>query len=240
MIGLEANVALRAGALELAAELHADARGAVVVGPNGSGKTTLLLALLGVRRPARGFVRIDGEPLFDGGRGIDVPVEERRLGYVPQQYALFPHLTVLENVGFALPRRAPAEKARELLDRLGVVELAQRRPAALSGGEKQRVALARALAADPRALLLDEPLAALDVETRAEVRAFLAAELRAIGRPFVLVTHDPDDVRALAAPVLVIEAGRIVQRGEVAALEREPATDFVRKLFHKEGAHEVA
>src|SRR6185503_14475039 len=145
-------------------------------------------------RPARGWIRAGEELLFDAGRGIDVPVEERRLGYVPQNYALFPHLTALENVAFGLRGPAGRARAQALLASLGVADLAHRPAPRLSGGEKQRVALARALAVEPRVLLLDEPLAALDVETRAEVRAFLVAELRAIDRPFILVTHDANDV----------------------------------------------
>jgi molybdate transport system ATP-binding protein len=224
---LDAKLELTAGSFSLAVELSVDARGLVLVGPNGAGKTSILLALLGVRA-SRGAIRVGGEAL----EGL--PVEDRRLAWVPQGYALFPHLSAEDNVRFALAARAPRERtarARELLAQLGVAHVAARRPAELSGGERQRVALARALAVDPRALLLDEPLAALDVETRAAVRAFLAAELAELGRPWILVTHDPADVRALGAPVAVVEQGRIVQRGDAAEIEREPRGAFVRTFF---------
>jgi len=234
MTMLEATVAVRTAGLDLGVELSADRRGLVVVGPNGAGKTTLLRALVGVEPPVGGHIRVGDETLFDARRGIDVPVEERRLGYVPQNYALFPHLTALENVAFGLRGPAGRARAQALLASLGVADLAHRPAPRLSGGEKQRVALARALAVEPRVLLLDEPLAALDVETRAEVRAFLVAELRAIDRPFILVTHDANDVRALRAPILVLEAGHVTQRGELAAIEREPATPFITKFFRRE------
>jgi ABC-type Fe3+/spermidine/putrescine transport system ATPase subunit len=226
-VTLEATLAFRSGALEVEVELGASARGLVLVGPNGAGKTSTLLALLGVR-PSRGRVIVGGEALHE------LPVEERRLAWVPQSYALFPHLTAEENVRFALaarPRRERRARARELLEQLGVGHVAARRPAELSGGERQRVALARALGVDPRALLLDEPLAALDVENRAAVRGFLAAELAALGRPWILVTHDVADVRALGAPVAVLERGRVVQRGAAEELARAPATPFVARLF---------
>ncbi len=235
---LEGSFALQAGALALEVALAADARGLVIVGPNGAGKTTTLLALLGVRRPQRGHVRVDGEPLFDAAAGIDVPPERRRIAYVPQDYGLFPHLSALENVAFALgcgpapPARGDRRaRARALLASLGIERVAATRPASLSGGERQRVALARALAIGPRAFFLDEPFAALDVEARGEVRAFLRAQLAAQGRPYVVVTHDPDDVAAFDAPIVVLEAGRVVQRGPRAELELRPATPFVRAFF---------
>jgi molybdate transport system ATP-binding protein len=233
MTTLAASFALRQGALDLEVALEVDERGLVLVGPNGAGKTTILLAMLGARRPSRGRISIAGDALFDSDSGIDRPTEERGLAYLPQSYALFPHLTALGNAAFGLrgPRADRLQKARSLLDRLGVGAAADRLPAALSGGEQQRVALARALAPSPRALLLDEPLAALDVESRGSVREFLVAELRAQHRPFVVITHERDDVRALDAPVAVIERGRVVQRAQPAALETSPATSFTAHLF---------
>ena len=233
MTVLTANVALRSGALDLEVELEVDERGLVIAGPNGAGKTTVLLALVGARRPSRGRIAIAGDVVFDSAVGIDRPTEERGLAYLPQSYALFPHLTAVENVAFGLHgRRADRiDKARALLGRLGVASVADRHPGALSGGEQQRVALARAMAPAPRALLLDEPLAALDVESRHSVRAFLVAELRELRRPFIVILHDRDDVRAFAAPIVVIERGRVVQRGELAALETSPASAFVARLL---------
>jgi molybdate transport system ATP-binding protein len=233
MTALTASIALRAGALDLEVALEVDERGLVLVGPNGAGKTTVLLALVGARRPAHGRVAIGGDVVFDSAGGIDRPTEERGVAYLPQNYALFPHLTAAQNVAFGLrgPRAERIDKARALLGRLDVGSHADRHPGALSGGEQQRVALARALAPAPRALLLDEPLAALDIESRHSVRAFLVAELRAQHRPFIVILHDRDDVRAFAAPIAVVERGRVVQRGELAALEAAPATSFTARLL---------
>ena len=233
MTALAASIALRAGALDLEVALEVDERGLVLAGPNGAGKTTVLLALVGARRPARGRIAIAGDVVFDSAGGIDRPTEERGLAYLPQSYALFPHLTAAQNVAFGLrgPRAERIDKARALLGRLGVGAVADRHPGALSGGEQQRVALARALAPAPRALLLDEPLGALDVESRQSVRAFLVEELRAQHRPFIVIVHDRDDVRAFGAPVVVVERGRVVQRGELASLEASPATVFTARLL---------
>jgi molybdate transport system ATP-binding protein len=230
---LTAELVLRAGALEIELALAVDERGLILVGPNGAGKTTTLLALVGARRAVRGRVAIGDDILFDGSAGIDRPPEERGLAYLPQDYALFPHLDATANVAFGIEGRPRErkERARELLERLGIGAVASRRPAALSGGEQQRVALARALAASPRALLLDEPLAALDVGARAEVRVFLANELRTLGLPFIIVTHDRDDIRAFSAPIMVLENGRALQLGEAGELERAPASPFVARLF---------
>ena len=199
-----------------------------LLGPNGAGKSTVLGALAGVVA-STGHIEL-------GGRVLDeVPVEERRIGYVFQEYLLFPHLTVLENVAFG-PRAAGRSRAvartsaTEWLDRVGLADLAHRRPAQLSGGQAQRVALVRALAADPELLLLDEPLAALDVEVRAEVREELARHLKDWGGLTVVVTHSLDDVTALADDVVVIEKGVATQRGSVRDIVREPATKYVRKL----------
>lgn len=226
-----------AGALHLDVVLSGARGPLALVGPNGSGKSTLLRAIVGAHRPTRGSIELDGTLLFSAAAGIDVPSEERSVGYVPQGYGLFPHLRVVDNVafGFSTGRRRRRRRQRHrvalhMLRRLGCDHLADRLPAHLSGGEQQRVALARALVTEPHLLLLDEPLAALDAATRRSVRSFLATHLRTLQRPSILVTHDVRDVLALDAEICVIEAGRIVQRGDVHALQRAPATDFVAEF----------
>lgn len=225
----------RLGALELAVQLDSDAVPVVLVGPNGAGKTSVLRAIAGAGGPVRGRIELDGEVLRDDARGIFVPPEARRVGYVPQGYGLFPNLDVYDNVAFGA-RGAP-DRVRALLERFDVAELADRRPGTLSGGQQQRVALARAMAIEPRGLLLDEPMAALDARSRRAMRARLVEYLtapaagRTGGLPAIVVTHDPRDVRALGGEVVVIEDGRVVQRGPVDELAGAPATEFVRELF---------
>ncbi|WP_437690784.1 ABC transporter ATP-binding protein [Sorangium sp. So ce176] len=234
---LRARVAARIGRLRLDAGLETGRGTLALVGPNGSGKTSLLSLLLGVLPVERGRVEIGGAVLLDTEAGVDVPVEERGIGYVPQDYALFPHLSVRENVAFAVRSAASrrsvvdrAERVDAMLHELGIAALAHRRTQALSGGEKQRVALARALSVGPRALLLDEPLAALDVHSRREVRAFLADYLRALALPTIVVTHDAADARLLAHRVAVLEAGRVTQAGTWEELAARPASRFVEEL----------
>jgi molybdate transport system ATP-binding protein len=199
-----------------------------LLGPNGAGKSTTLQALAGLV-DYTGTVRL-GDRSLEG-----VEPEHRRIGYVFQEYLLFPHLTVLENVAFG-PRSqgrgrvASRASASEWLERLGIPDLASRRPQQLSGGQQQRVALARALASEPELLLLDEPLAALDVEIRDDIREELARHIRTWGGLTIVVTHSFDDVSALAGDVVVIEKGRATQRGTVRDLVREPATPYVRRL----------
>jgi molybdate transport system ATP-binding protein len=243
-----------AGGLALDLELVVGAAPLAVVGPNGAGKTTLLLAILGLAdlRGASGRVALDDRLLFDSEQGIDCPAEERGLAYVPQDYALFPHLSAIENVEFALACRRPAARAGggarlrpaaerraralALLEGVGAGPYADRRPATLSGGERQRVALARALATDPRALLFDEPFAALDVGARQGVRVFLRERLSQLALPSLIVTHDRDDVEAVGAEVVVLEGGRVAQRGTLGELERAPATPYVARFCAGRGA----
>jgi ABC-type sulfate/molybdate transport systems ATPase subunit len=203
--------------------LNAGPKPVALIGPNGAGKTTLLRLIAGALQPSEGHLTLNGRDL------TALPPEHRKIGYVPQGYGLFPHLTALNNVAFGLPRDHP--RAQQLLTELGIAHVAQRRPHALSGGERQRVALARALAIEPHGLLLDEPLAALDVTARRATRGFLIEHLRAAKRPTLVVTHDPRDVRALNGLVVVIEAGQITQIGSVAALSAAPASEFVAEFF---------
>jgi molybdate transport system ATP-binding protein len=201
-----------------------------LVGPSGAGKTTVLRAIAGLRRPRSGAVRLGSERWLDTADAVDVAPEARRCGYVFQDYALFPHLSAWRNVAFglgALDRRDRRRRAIEQLDRFGVGALADARPASLSGGERQRVALARALANEPRALLLDEPLTALDTRTRGEAARTLATTLASAGVPTVLVTHDFGQAALFADEVAVIDRGRVVQRGAPGELSARPASSFV-------------
>lgn len=186
-------------------------------GPSGAGKSLTLQAMAGLLRPRAGHVRIGGRTLYDRMAGIDVPVDRRGLGYLFQSYALFPHLTVRDNVAFGLTRwggRLSADDARRvdgLLASFGLDALAGSRPATLSGGQQQRVGLARALACGPEALLLDEPFAALNPMLRHRLRAELAALRLRIGIPMVMITHDVDDVLALADVAFLVDGGRVVR-----------------------------
>ncbi len=234
---LTARLTARVGSLSLDVILDTTPGTLVVIGPNGAGKTSLLSLLLGVLPAVSGRIEVGGSVLLDTSAGLVVPPEARRLAYVPQDYALFPHLSARQNVEFALEcatpglsRSARASRAAALLAELGLESLGARRPAGLSGGEKQRVALARALAASPRALLFDEPLAALDVHARAEVRAFLTAYLGRVALPTILVTHDSRDARALADRLLVLEEGRVTQTGTWDELRTRPASRFIERF----------
>ena len=224
---LEVSIAKRIGTLDLALELSVGAETLLVAGPNGAGKSTLLLLLLGVARPDRGRIALDGRTLFD--THADVPAENRRLGYLPQDYALFPHLDALGNVAFGLahfPRRERRARAAAWLERMGASHLANRNVEALSGGERQRLALTRALAREPRALLLDEPFASLDSSARLELRASLRRSLLEWRLPALIVSHDPDDAM-LADRIAVMERGRIVQQGTRDDLRAAPSSPFV-------------
>jgi molybdate transport system ATP-binding protein len=236
-VGLGARVEARVGALRIEVALETGERPLVVIGPNGAGKTSLLSIILGVLPIERGRIEVAGQVLVDTTLQQDVPLEHRRLGYVPQDYALFPHWTVRENIDFALSsapdapdREERAQRVAAVLADLAIRELAERRTQSLSGGEKQRVALARALCVRPRALLLDEPLAALDVHARRDVRTFLASYLRELALPTLIVTHDAADARQLGPQIVVLEAGRITQRGSWDELASAPASKFVEEF----------
>ncbi|NRQ36807.1 ABC transporter ATP-binding protein, partial [Nonomuraea sp. NN258] len=200
-----------------------------LLGPNGAGKTTALRALAGLEPLASGFIELDGGHLHPLGPA------DRPVGVVFQDYLLFPHLSALENVAFGLrsrgvPKREARRAAREWLDRMGLGDHAEARPRQLSGGQAQRVALARALAVQPRLLLLDEPLAALDAHTRLEIRAGLRRRLADFDGACVLVTHDALDAMVLADRLVVIEEGRVVQEGPPGEVARRPRTDYVARL----------
>lgn len=233
-VSLQASI----GGFSLDVELSGGAGVLALVGPNGGGKTTFLRLLAGVARPSAVEFEVSGTTLASSTRSIDIPAEARRVGYLPQGYALFPHLSVLDNVGFGLasgpvrePRAQRHRKARALLEQLGCGALADRQVQGLSGGEQQRVALARALVVEPNLLLLDEPLAALDATSRRAVRGFLTERLKDFGRPAVVATHDVRDVEALGARVAVLEGGKLVQVGELEDLREEPGSEFVSEFL---------
>jgi molybdate transport system ATP-binding protein len=233
-MGLTFAAALAARDFDVSFEL-APGETLAVLGPNGAGKSTLLNLLAGLLAPTSGRATLDGAVLFDVGAGRRLVTEPRHRGValLAQEALLFPHLTALENVAFG-PRsrgehRAAARaRAGDWLGRVGAEDLARRRPAELSGGQAQRVAIARALAADPTLLLLDEPLAALDVAVAPAVRTLLREVLR--GRSAVIVTHDPLDAFLLADRVLILDGGRIVESGATAEVLTRPVTAFGARL----------
>jgi molybdate transport system ATP-binding protein len=234
--GLQARLVVVRPAFELRLDLDV-AAGEVValVGPNGAGKSTALRALAGLLDPQEGRVVLDGRVLADAAQRLHRPAHERGVGVVFQDYLLFPHLSVLDNVAFGLTARgtgraAARATAASWLARMDLTALATARPRTLSGGQAQRVALARALATGPGLLLLDEPLAALDARTRLLVRGELRRHLQAFGGATVVVTHDPVDAAVLADRLVVVEDGRVVQTGTPAAVAARPRTDYVARL----------
>lgn len=235
-MSLAASVRVTRSAFTLDVSLDvAPAEVVTVLGPNGAGKSTLLAALAGLVRPESGLVELDGQALVDVARGIYLAPQRRRIGLVLQDYLLFPHMSALENVAFGprsrgTGRRIARAAAAQWLDRMGIGDLAGRHPHELSGGQAQRVALARALAADPRLLLLDEPLAALDVGSRPAVRADLRRHLASYEGCTLLVTHDPLEALVLGDRIVVIEDGEIVQQGPPDDVARHPRTDYVARL----------
>jgi ABC-type sulfate/molybdate transport systems ATPase subunit len=222
-LDLAITFALRSFSLDLGLSVGSET--VALVGPSGAGKTTVLRAVAGLRRPDRGRITLGDRPWFDAARRIDLAPEERSVGLVFQEYALFPHMTVRANVAFGGGARVD-----DLLERFHIVALAGEKPAALSGGERQRVALARALARDPAVLLLDEPLAALDAHTRHIVRDELQELLGELALPALLVTHDFRDAAALADRIGVIVAGQLRQLGTADELVDDPADPFVVSL----------
>lgn len=212
----------------------------VLFGPSGSGKTTVLRCLAGLERPDEGVVWCDGAVWSDAARTVFTPPRRRRLGFVPQDYALFPHLSVERNIAYGVHELpAPERRARvaEMMRWLGLQGLEQRLPRALSGGQQQRVALARAVARHPRWLLLDEPLSALDSPTRTRLRGELRGLLRQLGIPTLLVTHDRFEAMALGDQLIVMDAGRIVQQGTVPEVFSHPANLAVAGIVAVETVH---
>jgi molybdate transport system ATP-binding protein len=216
---LSATIHVNRGDFTLDVELACPPGITCVMGPSGSGKSTILAVLAGLTPPGRGRIVLGNEVWFDRAKAIDVPTHHRRLAYVFQGLALFPHMSALHNVEYGMhhvPRLERGVKAQALLDRVGVGHLAKRRPRTFSGGEAQRVALARALARAPRLVLLDEPFSALDRELRAQLTALVRELVSELGVPLVHVTHSIAEARLLADQVVRIERGKIVARGKPA------------------------
>mgnify|MGYP005814550679 CR=1 FL=1 len=237
MSGLRLAGTVSRGTFTVAVDLHvAPGEVLALLGPNGAGKSTVLRTVAGFEPLRTGRLTLGPEVHDDAATGTFLAPARRRVGTVFQDHRLFPHLSSLQNVAFGARtrgarRRSAEASAQGWLERLGVEHLADRRPAELSGGQAQRVAIARTLAAGPRALVLDEPLAALDVHARDEVRAALLEHLRGFDGPVLLVTHDFTDALALADRVTVLEAGQVVQSGTVAQVASAPGTDYVARVL---------
>lgn len=219
MLEIDVKKKLRDFDLELSIKIS---RGEILmlVGDNGCGKTTLLNMIAGLIEPDSGMIGLDGRPLFDSSIKIDIPPERRRIGYVFQSYALFPHMSVYENVAFGLRTRNLSNREIELLVRdhladAGLWEIRNARAMKISGGQKQRVALARALIIEPDILLLDEPLSSLDIRKQAEMRRELREKLRSYAVPSIMVTHDLRDVASIGDRACLMERGKIALEGRV-------------------------
>jgi molybdate transport system ATP-binding protein len=235
-MSLEGAIGVRLPGFDLDVEVEvAPGELLAILGPNGAGKTTLLRSITGLTALDHGRLIVDGVALDDPAADVFVAVEQRPVGMVFQTYLLFDHLTAVENVAFGLrargvPRQPARERALAWLERVGLAEHANANPASLSGGQAQRVALARALATEPRVLLLDEPLAALDVQTRREVRRDLRDHLASFDGMRLLVTHDPVDAYALADRVAILDHGRVAQSGTIAQVTAHPRSRYVADL----------
>jgi ABC-type sulfate/molybdate transport systems ATPase subunit len=233
-LALSAELALPLRSFQL--ELGLEVEGTVaLVGPSGAGKTSVLRAVAGLVRPAGGRIALDDTVWFDSDAGVFLRPDERRIGLVFQEYALFPHMTVRQNVAYG-----GRERVDEYLERFRIAHLAKARPDELSGGERQRVALARALARDPGVLLLDEPLSALDANTKVAVRGELQELLREFGLPTLLVTHDYEDAAALADKVGVLVEGELRQLSTPQEMVARPADGFVASFTGANLLHGMA
>ena len=234
---LTLKVSKQLGGFSLEAGLDVGDRSTMVlVGESGSGKTSLLKLLAGLIDPDRGHIKVDGEVWFDSGATRRLRPCEREVGYVAQDYALFPHLTAAENVAFGLrvqrtAAQSTSTRVAAALERLGIAAFARRRPHELSGGQQQRVAIARAIVLEPRLLLLDEPLSALDVQTRRAIRGELRRLLAQLPCSTLVVTHSPAEALAFGDHITVLEAGRVSQSGSREDLMRHPRSSYVAEFL---------
>ncbi len=209
----------------------------VLFGPSGSGKTTILRSIAGIAVPDEGRIELGEHVYFDSEKGINLPIQRRRIGFVFQDYLLFPHLTAAQNVAYGIGSATPKgrrDRALELLDLLGIAYASDRRPQQLSGGEQQRVALARALGSDPVILLLDEPFSALDAATRLRLMGEIVDLQRKSKIPFLYVTHSPADAVRVGDSALILSAGRIEQEGKPAEVFNAPRDSVVARAVGSE------
>lgn len=241
-VNVEVELTTRERRFSLQVAFNSDEQRVVIFGPSGAGKSVTIQSIAGLLHPKRGRVVLGDRVLFDSTQGIDLPARERQVGYLFQDYALFPHLNVADNVGFAL-RRWPwpltleqRERVQQYLELLEIAHLARSLPRELSGGQRQRVALARALICNPQILLLDEPFAALDVLLRQRMREELSRLQEQLSIPLVVITHDPEDVRTFAETLVIYTQGRVEQVVGRGRLRREQGEDYawqtVREACH--------
>ena len=234
---LEARLSRKLATIDLNVRLALDAEVLALFGPSGSGKSMTLKLIAGIEKPDSGLVRSGNRTLYDSSARVNQPPQRRHIGYVPQHYALFPHMTALENIAFPLQkglgwsRQRAVERARELLETFGLPALAETLPLRLSGGQQQRVAIARALAGEPEVLLLDEPFAALDAPTREDLREEFRLIQGRLDIPVLLVTHDLEEAATLASRMAVIVDGRIEQSGDTRDVLDHPVSRRVAELI---------
>lgn len=234
---MEIDVTRRQGAFRVEAAFQGAASGVTALfGPSGAGKTSVIDMVAGLARPDRGRIRVNGTTLFDSERGVDLPPERRRIGYIFQDGRLFPHLSVKSNLTYGMGRRPAAGRPVDfdaVVDLLGIGHLLQRRPARLSGGEKQRVAIGRALLTRPALLLMDEPLASLDGPRKAEVLPFLSRLCTELSVPILYVSHSIDEILNLADAMVILDDGRVAAAGPIetvmnrADVQRRTGTDGI-------------
>src|SRR6267142_7029143 len=235
---LTVDIERHLGAFRLKAAFEAGDGVTALFGRSGAGKTSVVNAIAGILRPERGRIAIEGEPVFDSERGIDVPTPRRRIGYVFQEGRLFPHLNVQQNLRYAglFSGGTPPSEFAHVVELLGLTDLLERRSGNLSGGEKQRVAIGRALLSRPRLLLLDEPLASLDAHRKSEVMPYLEQLRDRFRIPIVYVSHQFEEVLQLATHMVLISDGRVAAQGDVANVSRDPA---LRALLGRDAAGAV-